>query len=140
MTNVHWHVATGLAGYGPNASDTDGYATADNVRDLTSLIRWELDSAADYNHQAAQSLAESGDYESAWNTRELSDTLTTLGMNLDYERRASAPLYADNPIGLDAEMRSIISEAFPLDITDNTRLYVWICDAGDDCDSAQDDD
>lgn len=129
---IHWHVATGLAGYGPDGAD--GYASATDAREIASALVSELDSAADFNYESAESLADPGkDYEAAWRTMKLGEALTALSANLDYDKRATAPLYVNDPAALDMTIMGIVASEFPLDITHNTRLYVWQCDDSD-CD------
>lgn len=132
MTNAHWHIATGLAGYGPDGAD-DNFATAQSAVDIASAIRWELNQASEFNYEGAQSLAKTGDYKEAWEALKLSESLDTLKANLDYDKRATAPLYIDDKSSLDATIMRLVDETFPLDITHNTRLYVWQCDVVD-CD------
>lgn len=129
---IHWHVATGLAGYGPDGAD--GYASATDARGIALALTEELGSAAESNYQTAESLADPGkDYEGAWRTMKLGEALTTLSANLDYDKRAQAPLYVNDSAALDATIMGIVASEFPLDITHNTRLYVWQCDDSD-CD------
>jgi hypothetical protein len=123
----HWHIATGLAGYGPDAAD-HGYDTATDMRHLADSIAEELKHFADFNDQGARSEAEAEDYKEAWQTMMLAEELSILAMNLDYDKRLQAPLYVNDAAALDASIERIVSEQFPLDVSYNTRLYVWQCD------------
>lgn len=131
MTVRHWHVATGLAGYGPDGSD--GYDTAENLRDVSDAIRDRLRDFIDSNDQGARAVADTGDYKDAWETMMLAESLETLSTNLNNKRGDSAPLYVGKPKLWDETLDRIIGETFPLDVSYNTRLYVWECDTAE-CD------
>lgn len=126
----HWHCATGIAGYGPDAADGD-FAMAHTVDGLCDMIRWELDSGGDYAHEEADSLAEVGQFEEAWASLTRSRELDTLRANLDPQRR-HAPLYAQHGASWAASVLRIVSETFPVDYSEYGRIYVWEC--GEDCD------
>jgi hypothetical protein len=127
MTGVsHWHIASGLAGYGPDG--TDGYSTATDMQNLAYSVAEELQSFAGYNDDSARCLAEAGDYKEAWQTMMLAESLSALFHNLDYDKRLQAPLYVNDAAALDASIERIVEETFPLDVSYNTRLYVWQCD------------
>ena len=70
---------------------------------------------------------ESGDYRDAWEAHTRADDLLMLAMNLDYDRRATAPAYVDDVPALEATMLRIIGENFPLEISGGpaVTLYVW---------------
>jgi hypothetical protein len=52
-------------------------------------------------------------------------------MNLD-SKREEAPLYKDNPALWESTLQRLINENFPLDVSHNSRLYVWDCIEHDD--------
>ncbi|GAA3751134.1 hypothetical protein [Micromonospora maritima] len=122
---THWHVATGLAGYGPDGSD--GYGTATDMPTLADLIRSELRDASSAEDETSRSIAEAGDYEDAWKIKTRSEELDTLAANFD-NKRADAPLYAGRPDLWAETVQRLAVEKFPLDISYNTRLYVWPCE------------
>ena len=119
------YVKHGVTGYGPDLEPED--MPAETIRELCEIIRGELDMDADILEGTAAAMADSGDYESAWRAHTRADELLTLAMNLDYERRATAPLYVDDVPALEATMLRIIREAFPLEISSGPAitLYVW---------------
>lgn len=126
----HWHVAHGLTGYGPDASDSDGFATFDEIRAVSDHVRDELSTDVDHAIETAHALAESGDFEGAWNEYLRSGSLENLRANLSNER-ANAPLYAGNPEAWNASLLDLLESQFPVDVSDNTRLYVWQCEESD---------
>lgn len=133
--DTHWHVASGLSGYGPDGSD--GFDSADNPEALADAIRGELNTWAEFEFESAKSHAESGDYESAWKLREHSDSLDTLRQNLDNDR-ANAPLYVNDRAAWHATILRIVSEQFPLDVSEGrSRIYVWECNNGSDCEHTE---
>ena len=123
-TRAHWHVATGLAGYGPEGSD--GYGTATDARVLADLIREELDNAASAATDTANSLADDGQYADAWKEKTRAEGMGTLALNF-HNRRADAPLYRGKPELWAETVERMAVEHFPYDISHNTRLYVWDC-------------
>jgi hypothetical protein len=130
MSTPHTHVASGLAGYGPDAADS-GFIVTHNVRETAEAIRDELNAWADIAYQSAEALADSGDFEQAWTEHKRSQSLETLRMNLD-SKREEAPLYKDNPALWESTLQRLINENFPLDVSHNSRLYVWDCIEHDD--------
>ena len=118
-------VAHGATGYGPELEPDD--MPLEGVREICEAIRWELASDADMLEDDAAAMADSGDYEGAWKSHARADELLTLAMGLEYDRRATAPLYVDDAPALDATMLRIIRETFPLEISSGpaTTLYVW---------------
>jgi hypothetical protein len=126
MSTPHTHVASGLAGYGPDAADSNGFIVTHNVRETAEAIRDELNAWADVAYEAAEALADSGDYEQAWTEHKRSQALETLRMNLD-SKREEAPLYKGKPELWEATLWRLINENFPLDVSHNSRLYVWDC-------------
>lgn len=132
----HWHVATGLAGYGPEASDSDGFATFASLADALEYARDELVWFVDYAHEGAHAFGEAGQFEDAWKEVLRVEELENLRANLSPTRRL-APLYRDDPAAYAALQESQAAE-FPHDVSHNTRLYLWQCETPDDCDSAKD--
>ncbi len=129
----HWHVAFGIAGYGPSA---DSFSVAVTPRELATLVEQELHYTADEEHEFADILAESGEFEKAWATLIRSRNLDILARNLSPSRLAT-PLYRDNYAGWVAQQAQRIRETFPLDVSDSGRLYVWECGESG-CDQDQD--
>lgn len=128
---IRTYVKVGFAGYGPDLDPEDTGIETDDIRGVCNAIRYELDSIADSENDVAEMYAEQGDFEDAWLTHKLGDAMGILAMNLDYDRRAKAPMYANDHGDLDVTMERIIGENFPLDIEihGSRRLYVW---EGDD--------
>lgn len=124
MGTLHWHSGTGITGYGPEGEGTD---TAMSLTGLACNLRTHLDGIADSERDSAESLAEAGEFEDAWNTLKVSEAADVLGRNLD-NRRASAPLYADDAPLWHATINRMVCENFPFDFRDgNSRLYAWDC-------------
>jgi hypothetical protein len=126
----HWHVATGLAGYGPDGSD--GYATFATLAEALDYARDELRFAVDHAHESAHAHGDAGDYESAWENVLACERLETLRANLD-PARASAPLYRDDAAAFVALQESQAAD-FPHDLTGADRLYLWQCEEPSECD------
>lgn len=122
---LHYHVAYGLAGYGPDASDSDGFPTFESLGDALSYARDELSTDVDSLHISARMLAESEDYKGAWFEMMRAEDLDILRMNLD-PARASAPLYVDDAVAYRALQQSQLAD-FPVDVSASSRLYVWDC-------------
>jgi hypothetical protein len=75
-------------------------------------------------------------YHDADEADRLADELSTLAANFTNLANADdpAPLYQGRPELRHARIWDLIGEHFPLDVSDNTRLYVWECaeDPGDE--------
>lgn len=147
----HWHVAYGIAGYGPDG--VDGFLTATEIRGpggLADLISTELQKAAEASYQEAEGLSIEADKlrEQRLTDRELealrayqeemqrTDTLSTLSANFSINRE-SAPLYTDNPALWEENVLRLVAKAFPCNISSNERLYVWECEEGGRCEHLQ---
>ena len=122
---THWHIATGLAGYGPDGAD--GFGTAETLDDAAEYARDELRNAVDSCEEGADILAGEGRFEQAWNEHKRADRLEILRANIDPERQ-NAPLYKDRPEVWAETLSRILGEEFPCDISEHSRLYVWQCD------------
>ena len=122
---ITMHIAHGVTGYGPELEPDD--VPAAGVREICEAIRWELASDASMLEDGAAAMADDGDYESAWKAHTRAGELLTLAMDLDYDRRATAPLYVDDVPALEATMLRIIRETFPLEISSGpaVTLYAW---------------
>ena len=129
----HWHVASGLAGYGPDGAD--GFASFDSLGDAIDYARDELTTYVDMAHQDMHASGEAGEYEAAWQSLLLVERLELLRANLD-PARASAPLYRGDPAAYRALQESQADE-FPHDVSHNARLYLWEC-AEPDCEHCED--
>lgn len=143
---VHFHVAYGLAGYGPDAPD-DGFPTFETIGEALEYAREELSTDSDSAHSMAHDLALHASqyhaaykldasredmlrmavnhYANAWRELERSESLELLRANLD-PARASAPLYRDDPAAYAALQETQLAE-FPVDVSEHSRLYVWDC-------------
>jgi len=129
-----YYVKTGLSGYGPDLEPDD--MPARSWESVASEIAWELIQAADYAMEGAYIAGDTeGDYERAWKEFKRSEFLASVAQELNNER-ANAPLYAGRPELWHATIHSIITARFPLDISDNTRLYVWECEENPDTDES----
>ena len=131
-TTNHWHVATGLAGYGPDASNGN-WDTIDesDATGLADSIRSELQFVAEFENNYAESFADLGDFENAWKTMKNANSIDTLAANFD-NRRSQAPLYVGNPALWHETIYRMVAESFPLDYNDGkSRLYVWDCSETD---------
>lgn len=121
--SVHYHVQSGLAGYGPDADENT--PTFETLADALDYARDELSTYVDMAHQDAHALAESGDFESAWLEILRIESLELLYANLD-PKRASAPLYAGDAAAY-AALQESQAQDFPHDVSSNARLYLWEC-------------
>lgn len=128
-TYCHWHVASGLAGYGPDAADSDGFPTFGTLAEALDYARSELSVYVDMAHEEAHALADSEDFRGAWEAVVRMQELETMRANLD-PSRATAPLYRDNPDAY-ASLQDSQAADFPHDVTHNSRLYLWACDEPD---------
>jgi hypothetical protein len=116
------YVAHGLAGYGPDLDETDeGFET---YTDAAVVIHNELLEDSEQAEESARLYAESEDYKAAWKAHVLSEDLLNLARNFDPER-ASAPLHSGKPDLWENTLRTLVSETFPLDVAEHSRLYVW---------------
>ena len=122
---IAMHIAHGVTGYGPELEPDD--MPIEGIREICDAIRWELERDADMLEGGASAMAEAGDYESAWEAHARADELLTLAMDLDFDRRATAPAYVNDVPALEATMLRIIRERFPLEISSGpaVALYVW---------------
>ncbi len=134
---THTHIASGLAGYGPDASDSDGFTTTHTVRETAEAIREKLSIWADNAYESAEALADAGQFEEAWTEHRRVGAMNVLRMNLD-GIRAESPLYKSRDSeAWDTTLARLISENFPLDVSPNSRLYVWDC-SETECETEQD--
>lgn len=122
--SAHFHVAYGIAGYGPDADENT--PTLESWEDVADYLHSELREVSDMVAEDANMLAESGAYEDAWNTLKRADDVDMLRANLD-PRRAQAPLYRDDAAAWRDTIQRTIGEHFPLDTIGASRLYVWDC-------------
>ena len=122
---ITMHIAHGVTGYGPELEPDD--MPIEGIREICDAIRDELASDADMLEEGASAMADLGDYESAWNDHARANELLALSANLDWDRRATAPLYVGDVPALEATMLRIIRENFPLEISSGPAitLYVW---------------
>lgn len=135
----HWHVATGLAGYGPEGSD--GFACYATLADALEGAREEMRSFVDMAHDAAHGFGDAGQFEDAWLEVLRCERLEVLRANLDPARR-DAPLYRDRagyPPGDERWCKLQESQAadFPHDVSHNTRLYLWQCEDPAGCEHCE---
>lgn len=119
------YVKVGITGYGPDLDESD--EPFDDVAALCSAIVWEINDTIGRLADEWSMLKAIGDAEGYMAARELADSLEILAANLNYERRAQAPLYRTNRAKLDGTMLGIVDATFPLDVDvdGNHRLYVW---------------
>lgn len=128
-----YYVKTGLTGYGPDLDESD--SPAGSWEGVASEISEELHHAADFAMEGAYIAGDmEGDYERAWKQFKLSENLNVKAMEFD-NKRAETPLYAGRPELWHATIHSMITNEFPLDISDNSKLYVWetIVESCDEC-------
>jgi len=130
--SVHWHVASGLAGYGPDGAD--GFASFDSLADAIEYAREEIGPFVDMAHESAHSLAESSDFEGAWREIERIEDLELWQASMDPARK-EAPLYRGNEEAYAALLADHAAQ-FPRDVSYNTRLYLWDC-AESDCEHCE---
>jgi hypothetical protein len=148
-----FYVKTGLAGYGPDLDESD--YPAQSWEDVAHQVAWELNTSADFNAEGASALADQAreaydrergahdearadadwrgiaeTYHDADEARRLANELDSL--RTDFENLAKelnpAPLYQGRPELRHARIWDLLTSRFPLDVSDNTRLYVWECE------------
>jgi hypothetical protein len=146
MTDTHWHVASGLTGYGPDASSTT-YGTACTIRELAALLEGDLKDAAESEFQTASAIVYSPDndpdsvplenYKEAWLTEKHGEELASIAMNFSPDR-LDAPLYKDNAPLWEETIKRLVAEHFgyfgmgTLQIAHNSTLYIMEC-SEDNC-------
>jgi hypothetical protein len=148
LLDNHWHVQSGLTGYGPDASDTGGFNAFTDARAIADQIVAELQVWAQSERDSADALADSGDYQGAWRTLKHSDQLHNLADNFNNDR-ANAPLYVGDPVSWEQTIMRMVGEHFPIGVdpsygvapTDYCRsmVYVWECVRGG-CEATHDTD
>ena len=142
-----FYVHTGLAGYGPDLEDGD--YPARSWEDVASQVAWELRSAADFSHEGATAQADQAKeayeaaqrgedgvvaaadlYHEAWTALRLSWELDNLAANFENLANAEspAPLYQGRPELRHARIWDLLTSQFPLNISHNSRLYVFECE------------
>jgi len=123
-----FYVHTGLAGYGPDLEDGD--YPARSWEDVASQVAWELRSAADFSHEGARVVAAADLYHEAWTALRLSWELDNLAANFENLANAEspAPLYQGRPELRHARIWDLLTSQFPLNISHNSRLYVFECE------------
>jgi hypothetical protein len=151
-----FYVKTGLAGYGPDLEPEDMPATS--WEDVALQVAGELSHMAEFNDQGASALADQAreayepamaspesipaktwadiayTYHEADEARRLADELGILGQNFTNlaESEDPAPLYQGRPELRHARIWDLISKHMPMDVSHNTRLYVWECNEDPD--------
>lgn len=120
---MRYITAYGIPGYGPDASD-DSYSMCETWPDVADDLKRRLEECADSEGDSAESYADAGDYETAWNTRKHADEMYNLAANLD-NKRQHAPLYEGQPDLWAETIERIVAEHFPYDVNDSTRIYAW---------------
>ncbi len=132
----HYHVAYGLAGYGPDGAD--GYASFEDLAGALEYASDYLRESADMLEEEAEAEAENGRYEDAWKAHKHADRLELQRMNQDLERRRNAPMYVDDDEAY-AALLDDLAGAYPIDVDSRScRLYLWACDEAG-CDHWEDD-
>jgi hypothetical protein len=148
-----FYVKTGLAGYGPDLEPEDMPATS--WEDVALQVAGELSHMAEFNDQGASALADQAreayqeasrykitapvaetwrsiadTYHEADEARRLADELSNLAANFTNlaESEDPAPLYQGRPELRHARIWDLIGEHMPMDVSHNTRLYVWECE------------
>ncbi len=133
IQSAHYHVQSGLAGYGPDCDENT--ATFENLSEALDYARDEFLVYIDMLDGDMRQLASQGDYEESWRTFEFIERLEFLRANLD-PRRANAPLYRDDAAAYAALQESQADE-FPHDVSHNSRLYLWTCTEAECIDAAR---
>lgn len=122
---MHYHVAHGLAGYGPDTDENT--PTFETLGEALEYAREELAGDIDIAHDTAHACGEAGDFEQAWAEVLRMESLENLRANLDPARR-DAPLYRDDPVAY-AALQESQAAMFPVDAYGPAgRLYLWDCD------------
>jgi hypothetical protein len=141
-----FYVKTGLTGYGPDLDESD--YPADSWESVATDIASELREMSEFNWTGADAEFESAErlyanderlgaadtYHSALTAHMLSRELDIMAQNFANLANADnpAPLYAGRPELRHARIWNLITENFPLDVSYNSRLYVWECEEAPD--------
>jgi len=142
---VHWHVASGLTGYGPDGS-MDTFPTGTTLVKVADLVTTALREWADSEHEQASLTAgenredHARDYHAAWWQLKHGEELDFLALTFDPKSRGSAPKFKDDPAALNELYTRLIAEHFtnPVPVSEHSRLYVWECPEGDACEHLED--
>jgi hypothetical protein len=116
-------VATGLAGYGPDAAD-DSFSVCTDWASLADAVASELRDLAEMMHETAEACAGQEEYKYAWLTMKRAEQTEGLAASLDNARQ-DAPLYKDNPRLWHETIRDIVTANFPYAGDGPCQLYVW---------------
>jgi hypothetical protein len=145
--SIHWHVSTGLEGYGPGGATQDNeFDRATTWPELADLIKDELNRASEAQTELADSIAgeepyedDGRDYREAWITLKRAEDLATKAMQFD-NRRADASIYKDDPDAWDTTIERMAREIHLTPLGDHSVLHVWECAFPDICKHGRDED
>jgi len=134
----HWHVAHGLDGYGPNTDpDSDCVRVAD-FGGLLRTIAGELEHDLEYIGGQCDTDADAGDgdnllrdYRFMRAVRDAEVEFTAAVENRDND------FWKDKREKFDARWTAKIFQTFPLQVSHNTNLHVWVCESPDICEIDQ---
>lgn len=151
----HFHVSHGLAGYGPDVDENT--PTFTTLGAALEYARDELSTDVDMAHEDAHALALHASqyhatwkldrsredmqrmaldhYADAWRELERVEAIELLRANLD-PARSSAPLYVNDAAAC-AALQEEQAAGFPVDVSPNSRLYLWSCDESE-CEEDED--
>lgn len=137
MEHKHWHVQSGLTGYGPEAPD-HGFTRYEEPTEVADAAQDELNQWSESERALAEQYARQADYKAAWQLNEHSLSLFYLAATFD-NSRADAPLYAASPELWDETIIKLVAENFPHDVNEGrARIYVWECEKTECSDDDED--
>jgi hypothetical protein len=122
---THWHVGTGLRGYGFDAETVGSYENAWQAGDAIGEL---LDRLGDSLMENAHSFAGMGEYKAAWDCYLACESLDREARNVSSER-ADAPLYHGDLELWSAEAARLIERWYPWAYSDHspTTVHAWHC-------------
>lgn len=123
----HWHVSSGLCGYGPDGGNGE-FLLSEDPEGLAQLIFDELDSHMDLVWDTMIAVKDHGGFQEAWRWFDLHQELYVIRQSFSPDR-SSAPLYRDRQELWHETIMSLVTIHFPLDLNPEgtVRLYVWDC-------------
>jgi hypothetical protein len=137
----HWHQAFGIPGYGPEGGDNQ-FATAKTIYNgLDTLMYDGLKEAAEMVGLDIRACSDAADYcrDQGHDKDELDNLRGYQAANKLWEEIGVHMMNVDvnRPHGTvgewEAKILRYMGDNFPMDITDNTRLYVWECEFPNEC-------
>ena len=134
----HWHVAHGLDGYGPNTGPDDDCVRVTDFGDLLPVIAGELENDLERIGQACDIDAENDDPGELLKDYRIMRAIQDA--HLEFGNAAAIrdnEFWKDKRGQFDAQWTTKVHQTFPMQISHNTNLYVWVCEFPDICEIDQ---